>query len=74
MAAYQQMIAETDPTRREEALTAYGTETGQSSVPVPKSLFGGVRSLPDTVGCEAPRGSMTEEEGGTRGSGPANLP
>ncbi|GJV86089.1 hypothetical protein Tco_1525987 [Tanacetum coccineum] len=27
MAAYQRMIAETDPTRREEALTAYGTET-----------------------------------------------
>ncbi|GKB34151.1 hypothetical protein Tco_0879093 [Tanacetum coccineum] len=34
MAAYQRMIAETDPTRREEALTAYGTETGQSSVPI----------------------------------------
>ncbi|GJX35540.1 putative reverse transcriptase domain-containing protein [Tanacetum coccineum] len=34
MAAYQQMIAETDPTRREEALTAYGTETGQGSMPV----------------------------------------
>ncbi|GKE46599.1 hypothetical protein Tco_1477857, partial [Tanacetum coccineum] len=27
MAAYQRMIAETDPTQREEALTAYGTET-----------------------------------------------
>ncbi|GJU70216.1 hypothetical protein Tco_0188705 [Tanacetum coccineum] len=27
MAAYQRMISETDPTRREEALTAYGTET-----------------------------------------------
>ncbi|GJU70017.1 putative reverse transcriptase domain-containing protein [Tanacetum coccineum] len=26
MAAYQRMIAETDPTQREEALTAYGTE------------------------------------------------
>ncbi|GJS82606.1 hypothetical protein Tco_0749147 [Tanacetum coccineum] len=35
MAAYQRMIAETDPTQREEALTAYGTETGQGSVPVP---------------------------------------
>ncbi|GKG26075.1 hypothetical protein Tco_0399221 [Tanacetum coccineum] len=34
MAAYQRMIAETDPTRREEALTAYGTETGQNSVHV----------------------------------------
>ncbi|GKD97493.1 hypothetical protein Tco_1381390 [Tanacetum coccineum] len=34
MATYQRMIAETDPTRREEALTAYGTETGQNSVPV----------------------------------------
>ncbi|GJX08107.1 hypothetical protein Tco_0196039 [Tanacetum coccineum] len=33
MAAYQQMIAETDPTRREEALTAYGTENGRRSVP-----------------------------------------
>ncbi|GJY41103.1 putative reverse transcriptase domain-containing protein [Tanacetum coccineum] len=32
MAAYQRMIAETDLTQREEALTAYGTETGQSSV------------------------------------------
>ncbi|GKF11962.1 hypothetical protein Tco_0049888, partial [Tanacetum coccineum] len=37
MAAYQQMISETYPTRREEALTAYGTETGQSSVPVPET-------------------------------------
>ncbi|GKG33312.1 hypothetical protein Tco_0433471, partial [Tanacetum coccineum] len=36
MAAYQRMIAETDPTRSEEALTAYGTEMGQSSVPVPE--------------------------------------
>ncbi|GKA61429.1 hypothetical protein Tco_0760836 [Tanacetum coccineum] len=32
MAAYQQMIAKTDPTQGEEALT----ETGQNSVPVPK--------------------------------------
>ncbi|GJR43483.1 hypothetical protein Tco_1311586 [Tanacetum coccineum] len=32
MAAYQQMIAETDPTQREEALT----ETGQNSVPIPE--------------------------------------
>ncbi|GKC45122.1 reverse transcriptase domain-containing protein [Tanacetum coccineum] len=37
MAAYQRMIADTDPTRREEALTAYRTETGQSSVPVPET-------------------------------------
>ncbi|GJT04028.1 hypothetical protein Tco_1219274 [Tanacetum coccineum] len=29
MATYQWMIAETDPTRREEALTTYGMETGQ---------------------------------------------
>ncbi|GJU20613.1 hypothetical protein Tco_1153955 [Tanacetum coccineum] len=36
MVAYQRMIAETNPTQREEALTAYGTETGQSSVPVPE--------------------------------------
>ncbi|GJX25342.1 hypothetical protein Tco_0231638 [Tanacetum coccineum] len=34
MAAYQRMIAETDPTQREEDLTAYGTEIGQNSVPV----------------------------------------
>ncbi|GJR71242.1 putative reverse transcriptase domain-containing protein [Tanacetum coccineum] len=34
MAAYQRMIAETDPTQREEALTVYGIETGQNSVPV----------------------------------------
>ncbi|GJZ04721.1 hypothetical protein Tco_0537996, partial [Tanacetum coccineum] len=39
MAAYQRMIAETDPTRREEALTAYGTETGQGSVPVPETVL-----------------------------------
>ncbi|GKE11939.1 hypothetical protein Tco_1415490 [Tanacetum coccineum] len=39
MAAYQRLIAETDPTRREEALTAYGTETGQNSVPVPKTAL-----------------------------------
>ncbi|GJS60566.1 hypothetical protein Tco_0655350 [Tanacetum coccineum] len=35
MAAYQQMIAETDPTQREEALT----ETGQNSVPVPETAL-----------------------------------
>ncbi|GJT99680.1 hypothetical protein Tco_1110019 [Tanacetum coccineum] len=34
MAAYQWMIAETDPTRREESLTVYEIETGQNSVPV----------------------------------------
>ncbi|GJR61168.1 hypothetical protein Tco_1503330 [Tanacetum coccineum] len=34
MAAYQRMIAEMDPTQREEALTVYGIETGQNSVPV----------------------------------------
>ncbi|GJR97657.1 hypothetical protein Tco_0269831, partial [Tanacetum coccineum] len=39
MAAYQRMFAETDPTRREEALTAYGTETGQGSVPVPETVL-----------------------------------
>ncbi|GKG04673.1 hypothetical protein Tco_0315060, partial [Tanacetum coccineum] len=39
MAAYQWMIAETDPTQREEALTTYGTETGQGSVPVPKTAL-----------------------------------
>ncbi|GJW72290.1 hypothetical protein Tco_0129207 [Tanacetum coccineum] len=39
MAAYQRMISETDPIRREEALTAYGTETGQSSVPVPETIL-----------------------------------
>ncbi|GJW72198.1 putative reverse transcriptase domain-containing protein [Tanacetum coccineum] len=31
MAAYQRMISEMDPTRREEALTAYGTETVEES-------------------------------------------
>ncbi|GJZ21688.1 hypothetical protein Tco_0558727 [Tanacetum coccineum] len=39
MAAYQRMIAETDSTQREEALTAYGMETGQNSVPVPKTAL-----------------------------------
>ncbi|GJU36478.1 retrotransposon protein, putative, ty1-copia subclass [Tanacetum coccineum] len=39
MAAYQWMIAETDPTQREEALTAYGTETGQNSVSVPETVL-----------------------------------
>ncbi|GJT39434.1 putative reverse transcriptase domain-containing protein [Tanacetum coccineum] len=33
------MIAEMDPTWREEALTAYGTETGQSSVHVPEAVL-----------------------------------
>ncbi|GKG04643.1 hypothetical protein Tco_0315030 [Tanacetum coccineum] len=35
MAAYQRMIAETDPTQREEALT----ETGPNSVPVPETVL-----------------------------------
>ncbi|GJV65284.1 hypothetical protein Tco_1476112 [Tanacetum coccineum] len=35
MAAYQRMIAETDPTQREEALT----ETGQNLVPVPETTL-----------------------------------
>ncbi|GJT15162.1 hypothetical protein Tco_0873868 [Tanacetum coccineum] len=39
MAAYQRMINETDPTQREEALTAYGTKTGQNSVPVPETAL-----------------------------------
>ncbi|GJT24447.1 hypothetical protein Tco_0894384, partial [Tanacetum coccineum] len=39
MAAYQRMIAETDPTRREEALTAYGTETGQRLMPIPETAL-----------------------------------
>ncbi|GKE43819.1 hypothetical protein Tco_1471103 [Tanacetum coccineum] len=39
IAAYQRMIAETDPIQREEALTAYGMETGQSSVPVPETAL-----------------------------------
>ncbi|GKG39217.1 hypothetical protein Tco_0463362, partial [Tanacetum coccineum] len=34
MAAYQQMTAGTDPTKKEEALTVYEIETGQNSVPV----------------------------------------
>ncbi|GJX00486.1 hypothetical protein Tco_0184399 [Tanacetum coccineum] len=39
MAAYQRMIAETDPTRREEALTAYETETGHGLMPVPETIL-----------------------------------
>ncbi|GKE09899.1 hypothetical protein Tco_1413450 [Tanacetum coccineum] len=39
MAAYQRMIAETDPTQREEALTAYETGTGQNSVPIPETVL-----------------------------------
>ncbi|GJS32580.1 hypothetical protein Tco_0530962 [Tanacetum coccineum] len=39
MAAYQQMTNETDPTRRKEALTAYGTEIGQNSMPVPETAL-----------------------------------
>ncbi|GJS53274.1 hypothetical protein Tco_0626636 [Tanacetum coccineum] len=39
MATYQRMIAEMDPTQRKEALTAYGTKSGQSSVPVPKTVL-----------------------------------
>ncbi|GKF00403.1 hypothetical protein Tco_0023753, partial [Tanacetum coccineum] len=39
MDAYQRMIAETDPTRREKALTAYETETGQGSVHVPETVL-----------------------------------
>ncbi|GKA48842.1 hypothetical protein Tco_0741800 [Tanacetum coccineum] len=35
MAAYQQMIAKTDPTQREEALT----DTSQNSVPVPETTL-----------------------------------
>ncbi|GKE53485.1 hypothetical protein Tco_1488641 [Tanacetum coccineum] len=43
MAAYQRMIAKTDPTQREEALTAYGTETSQNSVPVPERALTDVK-------------------------------
>ncbi|GKB98679.1 hypothetical protein Tco_0984816 [Tanacetum coccineum] len=39
MAAYQRMIAETDPTQREEALTTYGTGTSQNSVPAPETVL-----------------------------------
>ncbi|GJS87266.1 hypothetical protein Tco_0769902 [Tanacetum coccineum] len=39
MAAYQRMIAETDPNRREEALTAYEAETSQNSVPVLETVL-----------------------------------
>ncbi|GJV04838.1 hypothetical protein Tco_1338407 [Tanacetum coccineum] len=39
MAAYQRMTAEMDPTQREEALTVYGMETGQSSMPIPKTAL-----------------------------------
>ncbi|GKC70413.1 hypothetical protein Tco_1116296 [Tanacetum coccineum] len=105
MAAYQRMIAEMDPTRREEALTAYGTETGQNSVLVPETaltvctthLKGQLHTILEDMdhypnACleelEAfmilwddaeDRASNAQEEarqkeGGTRGSGPANLP
>ncbi|GKE91728.1 hypothetical protein Tco_1572823 [Tanacetum coccineum] len=33
------MIAKTDPTQREEALTVYGIETGQGLVPVPETVM-----------------------------------
>ncbi|GKB48724.1 hypothetical protein Tco_0899477 [Tanacetum coccineum] len=39
MAAYQRMIAETDPTQREKALAVYGMETDQSLVPVPETAL-----------------------------------
>ncbi|GJS13493.1 hypothetical protein Tco_0407965 [Tanacetum coccineum] len=39
MAAYQQMIIETDPTLRERALTTYGTEVGQGLVPIPETVL-----------------------------------
>ncbi|GJU59669.1 hypothetical protein Tco_1237435 [Tanacetum coccineum] len=39
MAAYQRMTAETDPIQREEALTVYGMETGQSSMPIPETAL-----------------------------------
>ncbi|GJR16253.1 hypothetical protein Tco_0798905 [Tanacetum coccineum] len=39
MAAYQQMIAETEPTQREEVLTAYGTGNGQNSVHIPETAL-----------------------------------
>ncbi|GKF71812.1 hypothetical protein Tco_0207926, partial [Tanacetum coccineum] len=39
MTAYQRMIAETDPTQREEALTTYGTETDQGSVLVLETVL-----------------------------------
>ncbi|GKE64167.1 hypothetical protein Tco_1518328 [Tanacetum coccineum] len=39
MAAFQRMIAETDPTQREEALTTYETETGLGSMPVPETVL-----------------------------------
>ncbi|GJV58528.1 reverse transcriptase domain-containing protein [Tanacetum coccineum] len=103
MATYQRMIAEMDPTRREEALSAYGLETGQGSMPVPKTVLtvcttrlrGQLHTILEDMdrypnSCleelEAfltlwdvkprveERGSTTEEEGGTQGSGLANLP
>ncbi|GJW36833.1 hypothetical protein Tco_0059753 [Tanacetum coccineum] len=43
MAAYQRMIAETDPTQREEALTAYRTGTGQNSMPIPETTLTDVK-------------------------------
>ncbi|GKA08895.1 putative reverse transcriptase domain-containing protein [Tanacetum coccineum] len=91
MASYQRMIAEMDPIQREEALTAYGTETGQSSVLVPETAlpfssletlsvgridYSTLDNVEDCGGSSsiAPGRSTTEEERGTRESGPANLP
>ncbi|GJT59474.1 hypothetical protein Tco_1003007 [Tanacetum coccineum] len=39
MDPYQRMIAEMDLTQREEALTAYGTETGQNLMLVPETAL-----------------------------------
>ncbi|GKD49077.1 hypothetical protein Tco_1278053 [Tanacetum coccineum] len=52
------MIAETDPTRREEALSAYGMETGQGSVPVPKTVLTDVK--PRVEECSLEMLSMDE--------------
>ncbi|GKG50469.1 hypothetical protein Tco_0521569, partial [Tanacetum coccineum] len=59
MAAYQRMIAETDPTQREEALT----ETGQNSVPVPETtltvcttrLRGQLHTILEDMDCNTPK-------------------
>ncbi|GJY91840.1 hypothetical protein Tco_0507622 [Tanacetum coccineum] len=52
MAAYQWMTAKRDPTQREEALTVYGMETGQSLVPIPETaLTVNVRGETNAGGC-----------------------
>ncbi|GJS57784.1 reverse transcriptase domain-containing protein [Tanacetum coccineum] len=72
MAAYQRMIAETDPTRREEALT----ETSQNSAPVPETALDRMHNGLRGLGCGG-SASMLRKEANRRKEaleecGPAN--